>query len=330
MATLKDIAKEANVSLATVSRVLNYDETLKILDETRQRVFEAAGKLDYDKNSMKRKKNKLKLGLIYPLTHDEEMNDPFYFSVRFAIEQKCVAEGFPLVPIDLETPPEKLPNLDGIICLGTFSKAMVERIRSYGRPTTFVDCNPDEKAFDSVTIGMGGAVREIMDYLSSRGHKKIAFIGIADFYKDGTPVDDARITVYTDWMKAKGLYNPAYVRMGELSPKSGYLAIKELLSLPDPPTAVFVANDSLAVGCYKAAHEMEKRIPEDISIIGCNDIPSAKYLVPPLTTVHLHMNTMGSEAVKLMEERIKSGRKVSVRMVIPCTLEERESVSALH
>lgn len=330
MATLKDIAKEAKVSLATVSRVLNCDETLKILDETKSRIFEVAERLEYDKKGIKRKKNKLKLGFISTLSQEEEMKDPFYFSVRIAIEKKCEDEGFSLIPINIDAPEGKRPQTDGLICLGTFSTSMVEKIRALGRRTTFVDCNPDRQSFDSVTIGMEDAVKEIMEYLFALGHSKVAFIGISENDQDGNPVKDPRITVYSEWMKARGLYNRHYVHLGDLSPTTGYQGIKKLLELKDPPTAVFVANDTLAIGCYKAAHELERQIPDDISIIGCNDIPSAKYLVPPLTTVQLHMRTMGTEAVKLTEERIKSERKVCVNIVIPCRLIERESVSRLH
>lgn len=105
--------------------------------------------------------------------------------------------------------------------------------------------------------------------------------------------------------------------------------MKELLELPDRPTAVFVANDSLAIGCYKAVHEDGLAIPEDISVVGYNDIPAAKYLVPPLTTVHLYMDFMGEQAVLVLAERILTGREISIQTLIPAKLVIRESVKRL-
>ena len=94
-------------------------------------------------------------------------------------------------------------------------------------------------------------------------------------------------------------------------------------------TAVFVANDSLAIGCYKAVHENGLAIPEDISVVGYNDIPAAKYLVPPLTTVHLYMDFMGEQAVLVLAERILTGREISIQTLIPAKLVIRESVKRL-
>ena len=106
--------------------------------------------------------------------------------------------------------------------------------------------------------------------------------------------------------------------------------MKELLELPDRPTAVFVANDSLAIGCYKAVNEKGLAIPEDISVVGYNDIPAAKYLVPPLTTVHLHMDFMGEQAVSMLAERILTGREIAIQTLIPAKLVIRESVRKLN
>lgn len=93
------------------------------------------------------------------------------------------------------------------------------------------------------------------------------------------------------------------------------------------PTAIFTANDSLAVGCYKAIEEAGLRIPEDISVIGFNDISIAKYLIPPLTTVHIYMDFMGAQAVNTLAERIYTNREISMHISIPTKLMIRESVS---
>ena len=317
MATIKEIAEIAGVSVATVSRVLNYDETLIVKDDTRKKIFEAAEQLDYKVKNKKKKKKKLKLGVLYSYSLEEELEDTFYLSVRVAIEKKMEEEG-------------NISGLDGIICLGTFSQSMVERVRSFQKPAVFVDAVGDRELFDSIITDMNYSVLKVMDYLYQQGHRKIAFIGGSELDADGIEVPDARLSSYQDYMKKHGIFVKDYVRIAGFAPKYGYQLTKELLELSDRPTAIFAVNDSLAVGCYKAIHENGLRIPEDISVVGFNDISVAKYLVPPLTTVQLHMDFMGEQAVNLIAERILSGREVSVQILIPAKLMIRESVASIQ
>ena len=102
--------------------------------------------------------------------------------------------------------------------------------------------------------------------------------------------------------------------------------MKEILKEKELPTAIFAANDSLAVGCYRAIQETGLQIPEDISVIGFNDISMAKYLAPPLTTVHVHMNFIGRQAVKMLVERIQLERNVNIHVSVSTELVIRKSV----
>ena len=306
MATIKDIAEKAGVSIATVSRVLNYDETLNVQDETRKRIFEVAEQLDYQVKDKKKRKRKLKIGVLYSYSLEEELEDTYYLSVRVAIEKKLAEEGYK-----------------------KFSQSMMERIESYQKPTVFADAVPDTEKFDSVIHDIERSVLKVMKYLMDQGHEKIAFIGGYETDSDGAEVVDNRTYAYQRFMKQEGLFHEEYVKIGGYTPKYGYQMMKELLELPDRPTAVFVANDSLAIGCYKAVHEDGLAIPEDISVVGYNDIPAAKYLVPPLTTVHLYMDFMGEQAVLVLAERILTGREISIQTLIPAKLVIRESVKRL-
>lgn len=106
--------------------------------------------------------------------------------------------------------------------------------------------------------------------------------------------------------------------------------MRELLESEDIPTAVFVVNDSLAIGCYKAVSEKGMSIPEDISIVGYNDVSAAKYLVPPLTTVRLQMEFMGERTVDVLAERLMTEREICIQTLIPARLIIRESVRKLE
>lgn len=327
VATIKEIAEMAGVSAATVSRVLNFDDTLNVQDVTKKRVFEAAERLEYQVRPKRRYKKKLKLGMISSYSLEEELEDTFYLSVRIAIERKMEEEGFKRFTVNIGDSVESTSNLDGLICLGTFSDSMVNKVKAFNKPAVFVDASGDLDLFDSVVTDLKHSVRKVLRYFFQEGHKKIAFIGGLDVDGDGKEVVDLRVPIFRSYMKEKGLLNENYIKIGGYTPKHGYRLGKELLAMEERPSAIFTANDSLAVGCYKAIEEAGLKIPEDISVIGFNDISIAKYLIPPLTTVHVYMDFMGSQAVSMLEERIYSGREISMHISIPTKLMIRGSVS---
>jgi len=325
MATIKDIADIANVSIATVSRVLNYDETLNVTDETRQRVFEAAEQLSYQAPIRKKRKRRFKIGLYYSYSLEEELDDTYYLSIRVALEKKLEQEGHKIYRIRSGDQPERLRTIDGIICLGFFVREDIERISGFQKPVVFIDSSPDPDRFDSVVIDFHKATRKALDYLLELGHTKIGFIGGVDTDKSGNHYYDLRQEVFEKYLKSKDLYHKEYIKIGGYNPKDGYLLLKQLLELKEKPTAVFVANDTIAVGLYKACSELGYRIPEDISIIGFNDISAAQFMVPPLTTIRLNTEFMGETAVSLMQDRLNSAREICLQITIPTKLIIRES-----
>lgn len=326
MATIKEIAELAGVSLTTVSRVLNYDETLNVQDETRKRVFEAAEKLEYSVKGKKRRKKKFKIGVLCSYSLEEELEDTFYLSVRVAIENKIELEGFKKIQVRNTDQAEDVAMIDGLICLGTFSKSMVEHIASFGKPVVLVDAAAKRDLWDSIVTDTRRSVHKVLDCFMDYGHQKVAFVGGCEVDSDGNEVIDARLLAYQAYMREKGLFVEDYVKIGGYTPKHGYRLTKELLELEDRPTAIFTANDSLAVGCYKAVQEKGLQIAEDISVIGFNDISMAKYMIPPLSTVHVHMKFMGEQAVTLLAERICTEREISMHISIPADLVLRDSV----
>lgn len=329
MATIKDIALKAGVSIATVSRVLNHDESLNAQEETKQRIFEIAEELEYEVRTQKKRKRKLKVGVFYSYSPEEELQDPYYLCIRLAIEKKLEKEGYIKQNVNLDDKPETLNGLDGIICTGTFTNRMIDQINAWECSIVFIDADPNPKKYDSIVVDFNQAVEEIIAYLVECGHTKIGMIGCRAEYKDGNEIVDARMQCFQNSLMKRGLYKSEYTKFGDYYAKYGYELLKELHKEGNMPTALFVANDSMAAGSYRAAYELGLSIPDDISIVGFNDIPTAKYMVPPLTTERLYMEFMGEYAVKLLEERIVFGREICVRVTIPTKLYVRDSVKNL-
>lgn len=335
MATIKDIAKKAEVSIATVSRVLNYDKSLSISDEKRKLILEIAEDLNYETPRKRKKrmenlnKKRRKIGLIYFTTLHEELEDPYYLSIRLGIEKRCTEESFDVIKVfktedgyDISS----LKNIEGLICIGKFSIQQVLEFGKLSENVVFVDFSPFVERFDAVTIDLERAVKKVLNEIIDKGHKEIGFIGGKEYYsEDHAPIGDRREQTFISYMKEKGLYKEQYKYIGEFNPRSGYELMRTALNHDDIPSVFFIASDSMAIGALRAVHEVGLNIPKDIAIVGFNDIPTAKYTFPPLTTLHIYTEYMGETAIELLKERL-NGRKISKKVVVQTALISRETL----
>ena len=214
----------------------------------------------------------------------------------------------------------------GITCTGTFTKSDVEKMGSWEKPLVFIDACPDLSRFDAIVVDYRSAVRRTLDYLTSCGHTRIAFIGGVESNEISGSVEDGRITAYREYMMEKGFYRPELIKVGKFNARSAYELCTKFFEEGNAPTAIFVSNDSMGAGAYRAAYQQGLRIPQDLSVVGFNDIPGAKYMVPPLTTCRLPMDFMGEYAVKMLEDRVIHGRDVCIKTVVPAELHIRDSV----
>lgn len=331
MATIKQIAELAGVSVTTVSRILNYDDTLNVQSQTKKRVFEAAESLEYQVKEKKKKKKKLKIGLLSAYSAEEELEDPYYLAIRLAIEKKAKEEGNSCRRLEPEGIGEIGEKQDGLICIGTFSRAVVDQLRRLEKPVVFVDLTEEGDLFDSILVDSRDGTKKVLKYLLEEGHTRIAFLGGYDVDSDGIPHEDRRAQRYKEYMERYGLLKESYVLLKGYTLNDGYEMGRQLLeeNREEPPTAIFTANDTIAVGCYRAIQEAGLTVGKDISVVGFNDISIAKYMSPPLTTLHIYMDFMGAEAVSLLKERLHRGREVCKRVYIPAKLTLRDSVARL-
>ena len=171
MATIKEIAARAGVSIATVSRVLNHDETLNAQEETKQRIFEIAEQMEYELKSQKKRKKRLKVGVLYTYSPAEELNDPYYLCIRLAVENELAEEECKKIPLTMESTVEAINKVDGIICTGTFSESMFRKIESWNKPTVFIDADANIQKFDSIVVDYRQSVIEVLDYFVERAYQ---------------------------------------------------------------------------------------------------------------------------------------------------------------
>jgi len=334
MATIKDISIIAGVSSTTISRVLNHDETINVSNETKRKIFEAAETLSYTKHIKPNKhlENVLNFGLIHWYNEFQEINDPYFISIRMGIEEECKNNNINLIKIyNDETQNDKLTNntFDGLIILGKFDKERINSFKQYAENIVFVHSNNPKFEYDSVQADFRELTNDVLKYLMSTGHKKIGFIGgREEIPGNNEQIVDYREVQFKNYLKRKNLYKPEYVKIGRYNFKDGYELMKELIeeNRDRLPTAVFIGSDSLAIGAIKAINEAGLKIPTDISVFGCNDIPTSQYTSPALSTVKIYTEFMGQTSIKLLLEQLNGTRPHNIRVTVPHELIIRESV----
>jgi LacI family transcriptional regulator len=327
MATIKDIAAEAGVSPAAVSRILNRDATLSASIETKQRVWEAAEKLHYQHKSKHSSKAVFKLGIVQWFSAEQEMQDTYYLMIRQGIEDFCIKNSIAIVRTFRSDTNylENLKGVDGLICIGKFSKKEVDELQKVCENLLFLDMDMDRPRITTVTMDFNEAVTGALEYLTGLGHNKIAFLGGQEYVGDKEPIDDERKQAYVSYMKRNKLDYSNYLCEGSFTTASGYEMMEQLLQQDELPTAVFTASDALALGAIKAIKNHGLSVPEDISVIGFNDTEMGAYTTPALTTIHAPAYDMGQHGANLLYVSSNLSITTPLKVKIPCYLVERDS-----
>lgn len=333
MATIREIASQAGYSIATVSRVLNHDHTLSVSDGAREKIFKTAEELNYKTvrqrfAEKKRTSKNLRFGMVYFHSEKQEMNDPYFLAVRLGIEKACSDRGIELAKIyrseqglDLK----RANECDAILVVGLIHPEEIDQLALCTENITFVDTSPLESMFDSVVIDFRTAMNSVLEHLHHLGHERIGFIGGKQNTHLGKSEMDERERVFREHMMLLNRLREEDIFAGEFKADDGYRLMKAAIQNDSLPTAFFVASDSMAIGAMRALHEQKYRVPEDLSLVGFNDIAASRYLQPTLTTVKVYTEFMGETAVEIAEERLSSERNLSRKIVIPTVLIKRES-----
>lgn len=322
--TMKDIATLAEVSPSTVSRVLNYDDSLQVTKETKQKIFEIAQELSY--RTIKKEKQtdfKEHIGIWYSLSIKQEVEDVYYLSLRLAVEKYFQNQKITLHWFKEKPKVTQVKQFSCVFLIGQTPDTILRFFKTYHVPLISLDENLITKGIPSVVFDFSHAVNTIYDFFKEKGHTRLGFIGGKDVFTDQM---DLRQKEWEKRIKKEKRYHQEWVKIADFTPQSGYHLFKEMMQDKNHrPTAIFIANDSMAVGCYKAAQELNISIPKEVSLIGFNNISSAQFLSPALTTVELDVSYLVEMGDWLLERiRTKKMKKPFV-LILPTTLIERES-----
>jgi len=329
--TLKDVAKAAKVSVSTASKAIN-NKTV-VAESTRERVLNVAKKLGYRASfipkSLRSRKSKA-IGLILP-----NIVNPFFCTLANAVEDIALKEGYVVI---LGSTKEDIRResvyfdifaerwIDGIILAGGTSEdeKYIQYIQEQEIPIVFIDREIEEHFTNSIGIDNEMAMYEATKYLIKLGHKQIGFISgplrIKVFAK--------RLKGYKRALESSGLeFKENLVEESDETAFGGGIAARKLLKGNRDITAILASNDMMAIGSLKELDKAGLRVPEDISLMGFDNIPLTSVVTPSLTTVSQPSCEMGTEAMKLLLEIIQGKKKAKSKIILGTEIVIRESTS---
>ena len=330
MATIKDVAREVGVSTATVSHVIN--KTRFVSEELRQRVLDAIQALNYQPNAIARSLVKRKTHTIGIIITD--ILNPFYTAIVRGIEDVTYKSGYSVMLCNTDENPEKEilyiqilleKRIDGLI-ISSASQDGVHPLVSQlkGIPLVTIVRRIRGLACDAVLGDNRGGVYNGIDHLIELGHRKIGMIAGPAGLSSGAE----RLEGYKEALSKHRIpIDDRWIKRGDFKRESGYALTQEILQKGSPPTALFVANNQMAIGALQALHEMKIRIPKDISFISFDDMEWYSFLDPPLTTVEHSPYLMGKAAGEMLLQRISKNRKNPKKVIIPSHLIIRKSTT---
>ncbi|WP_409441857.1 LacI family DNA-binding transcriptional regulator [Lentilactobacillus hilgardii] len=265
MTTIKDVANEAGVSISTVSRILNFDDTLSVGEDTRRRVLEVAEKLQYKKRNKRASKLGKQIVIVQWHTDKEELSDLYYLQIQYGIENKAASLGATIERVTYESiDKNRIKNFDGIIAVGKFDTTEVTQLKSYGLPVICIGENYLGYNLDCIRSDFETPVRKIIDRFIRNGIDDIGMIaGKELIVTEKQGVRDPRVATFNQYLKSKGLYNDKFVYQGPFGPESGFnlmtKAINELGARL--PHGFVIGSDSMAVGVLRALQQHHIDVP---------------------------------------------------------------------
>lgn len=345
MIHLKDIAEITGFSIATVSRVLNNDKSLRATQETKniiKTVAEASGykTLSEKKKERYKKKNSLSIviGIIEMSSTNEILKDPYYIYLKEFLEKVCRKNTIKSLNLSFDSKKQKYINNDnynlkvnGLIAIGRFSEIEVKAMEKLSKNIVFLDTSYPDGKYSSITPDLELGVKKGLDYLIEKGHKKICFIGpiyAPNFFK--TLSLEVRREAFIKYMKEKNLYSDSLLLECERSSESAENIAREyLLKGGSLPTAFFTVNESVAIGLIKVLKEFGLNVPKDISILSYNNTVYSSLISPALSSVDINCDYMAQLAIDLVIKQNQIKSFSPVKILCGSIISEKSSIKAL-
>lgn len=322
---MRDVAARAGVSVATVSRALN--DTGPVRKATRNRVQRAVDSLSYVPDAAARSlsiRRTHTIGVVLP-----ELHGDFFSEVIRGVDLAARASGYHLLVSGSHSEAAGMAavlralrgRVDGLVVMAPDVEAQ-QVCADLHAAVPVVLLNPCSDARFLVTVDNYGGAVAMMRHLGSLGHRRIAFITGPERNADAAE----RLRAYRDVMLSLAPRPIGTIEVhGDFTEASGYAAARQLVALAERPSAIFAANDAMAVGALRALRQVEVHVPDDVALVGFDDIPMAQYLTPPLTTVNVPIAELGRCAFALVLSAIDRQKSRRRREALPATLVIRES-----
>lgn len=343
--TLTKVAQEAGISIAAVSSFLNgRNYGIRLGEDTERSIIMACRKLGYTASSEEARRR------IYPETGDicfmlpadmpMGFQNPYFHRMMVAIEEALATEegNLTLARFDTDTDyqrnPDKLPPACGknsitkFIMAGIPNIKLIRTLRGLRRPVVCIGHDVGVDGVHRILVDYRKATMEAVRYLHAQGHRRIAYLS-GPFGNPGYTVIQLNAG-YAESLQEVGLsFASKYVAFGQIAPLGGSKALHEILEMQPRPTAVLCMSDVQASGMIQCALSLGIRVPQDISIMGCNDDPVAVATSPAITTMRFPLEEMGKSAVSIFSSYFEEGSFPVNQRVFSPELIERESVSAI-
>ena len=335
--TIKDVAKYAGVSVATVSLVIHNHK--RISPETQAKVNKAIKHLNYYPSRSARGLVQKKTGNIGFIITDEHFirTEPFYTKIFLGTEFQAHKHDYYvlLTSVDKQFGENSvLPrfvlerNIDGIIIAGKVPQGLINALNAYKFPIVYVDFYPPEGDHSAVMIDNVRGGEMATSHLIELGHKKIGFIG-GDIQH---PSIKERFHGYKSALESAGIKfdsKLASIKWEEPVRNDGYAAAKELIKKINDITAIFACNDAMAIGAIHYLKEVGKNVPKDISVIGFDDVEADLMIEPPLSTIRVPKVEIGAEALQLVVDLVENKKASTKKVLVPIELIERASTKKI-
>ena len=324
-ATIKDVAREAKVSVASVSRALNNGRG--VTAETSQRIRDAASRLRYVPHAAARMLITRRTNTVGALLPD--LYGEFFSELIRGIDLAARARGLHLLVSsshdDADAAGAALRamqgRVDGLLLMSPHADAaFLQQNLPHGLPTVLMNTQLAGADYCALSVDNDGGARLMVEHLLALGHRRIVFVQGPPGNRDAAE----REFGYRAALAGHAPDSPVLVLRGDFSEESGYRAGQQVLALRPRPNAVFAANDMMAIGCMAALRDAGICVPGEIAISGFDDVPMARYVTPPLTTIQVHIAELGGQAMELLGEQIEhpdsvmtgTHRRVAAKLVV--------------